>query len=230
MLRKIQERCQDYVRIFLYPNIMRDLLLAIVLSLCFLLGFDTAHLPIKHSYAAAKGYQELQEQLHLHIQNRNPFISELARRELIESILLKANDIHLPPFVKIKGQKVEAVYFLTALIEIESGFNPRAISPVGARGYMQIMPRTSRWMDRMQRTRVALDHLYDTDINITRGVDYLNYLIRKFKNLRLVCLAYNAGEGNLKKGVWVENYWKNISNTYEGLRRKAPLSLALLSK
>ena len=222
MVNKIQESYQHYIRVYLYPNIVRDLLLSVVLSFGFLLNFDTLHLSRKHiHYASAEKYQKLQEQLDSHIQKNNPFLNTRERKKLVETILLKANAIQLSPSIEIEGRPVQAVYFLTAMIQIESGFNSQALSPVGARGYMQIMPRTSKWIDRVQKTSIDLDHLYDTKINITRGIDYLNYLLRKLKDIRLVCLAYNAGEGNLKRGVWVESYWSRIANVYEELRKDA---------
>jgi transglycosylase-like protein with SLT domain len=74
-----------------------------------------------------------------------------------------------------------------AIIRVESDFNPRARSPLGARGLMQIMPGTAMLFG-------ARD-AYDPRQNITAGVRYLRTLHDRFGNdLPLVLAAYNAGE------------------------------------
>lgn len=81
---------------------------------------------------------------------------------------------------------------VAAVIEQESRFKPRARSHVGARGLMQLMPRTGRWMG-------ARD-LYDPEQNIDAGVKYIKYLDKVFKgDLRKTIAAYNAGEGNVRR-------------------------------
>ena len=81
---------------------------------------------------------------------------------------------------------------VAAVIEQESRFQKRAKSPVGARGLMQLMPRTGRWMG-------ARD-LYDPEQNIDAGVKYIKYLERRFNGDRkLIIAAYNGGEGNVQR-------------------------------
>jgi len=81
---------------------------------------------------------------------------------------------------------------VAAVIEQESRFKPRARSQVGARGLMQLMPRTGRWMG-------ARD-LYDPEQNIDAGVKYIKYLNERFDgDLRKTVAAYNAGEGNVER-------------------------------
>ncbi|MES2888921.1 MAG: lytic transglycosylase domain-containing protein [Pseudomonadota bacterium] len=78
---------------------------------------------------------------------------------------------------------------LLAVIHVESGFNPRAQSPKGAVGLMQVMPPTgARW-------GVSSD-LYNPIKNIGVGARYLRYLLDMFRgNTELALAAYNAGEG-----------------------------------
>jgi soluble lytic murein transglycosylase-like protein len=76
---------------------------------------------------------------------------------------------------------------LHALIHQESRFNPRATSPAGARGLMQLMPATA--------LRYGVRNIYDPGENIAGGSAYLRDLIDQFGSLPLALAAYNAGEG-----------------------------------
>jgi len=76
---------------------------------------------------------------------------------------------------------------LHAVISTESGYEPRAVSPKGAVGLMQVMPETGR--------RYGATDLADPTANIHAGARYLRDLMAMFnRDLRLVLAAYNAGE------------------------------------
>lgn len=76
---------------------------------------------------------------------------------------------------------------LKAVIEVESGFNARALSPKGAIGLMQVMPTTA--------ARYGQYDLYSPEQNIEVGARYLRDLLTMFGgNVRLAVAAYNAGE------------------------------------
>jgi soluble lytic murein transglycosylase len=85
---------------------------------------------------------------------------------------------------------------VSALIMAESDWNPRAFSPVGARGLMQLMPDTGRRMAQMLGTTVSSDEaLFDPTFNLKLGVAYLGTLSRRFGGkMPLVLASYNAGE------------------------------------
>lgn len=81
---------------------------------------------------------------------------------------------------------------VAAMVQQESRFKPRAKSPVGAMGLMQLMPRTGAWM--------GATNLYDPVDNVKAGTKYLKYLNKRFGgDETLIVAAYNGGEGNVKK-------------------------------
>ena len=92
-----------------------------------------------------------------------------------------------------------------AVIKVESGFRDQALSPMGARGIMQIMPETGRYLSEELlrvdgfKTRTFMpDHLDDPVLNIKLGVYYLDGLKKQFRNLHLALLAYNLGPGEIQ--------------------------------
>ena len=80
-----------------------------------------------------------------------------------------------------------------AVIKIESNFNPKAVSPKGAKGLMQLMPATAK--------RFGVTDAFDPEDNIRGGVKYLAFLFDEFgeQNLDLVLAGYNAGENAVHK-------------------------------
>ena len=95
--------------------------------------------------------------------------------------------------------------FLLAISRRESAFNPRARSPAGARGIMQLMPATSRLIaDRIRDRRPNAEELYRPEINIRLGAHHLARLMDRYgRNRALVAAAYNAGEGRVAR--WLED-------------------------
>jgi len=89
------------------------------------------------------------------------------------------------------------------IIFVESRFNLKALSPVGARGLMQVMPDTARYIS--QRTGILYEKkedLYDPFLSLTLGIYYLSYLRDKFENnLYLTLMAYNMGPNRIVKDI-----------------------------
>jgi len=86
-----------------------------------------------------------------------------------------------------------------AIIHAESAFRPNALSRVGAQGLMQLMPATAR--------RFGVSNAFDASQNIRGGVQYLSWLLKRFKgNLTLAAAGYNAGEGAVDRYKGVPPY------------------------
>ena len=107
-------------------------------------------------------------------------------------------------------------YLIFCVMEQESHFNSRAVSPMGARGLMQLMPGTA--------ARFGVRNVHDPAQNVRAGTRYLKELLRRFNDrVDLVLAGYNAGEGAVMKyGRRVppyretRNYVRRISAKYQG--------------
>jgi soluble lytic murein transglycosylase-like protein len=85
-----------------------------------------------------------------------------------------------------KAATIQAA-LVRAVIVVESGFNPRAVSKKGAIGLMQLQPATAK--------RYGVKDIYDPGENVRAGAHYLSDLLTRFNsNLELALAAYNAGE------------------------------------
>ena len=83
-------------------------------------------------------------------------------------------------------------YLVAAVVREESSYYPRATSPVGARGLMQLMPATARLM-------APTGDLEDPGFNIELGTRFLAGLMREFNDPRLALAAYNAGPNRVRQ-------------------------------
>jgi hypothetical protein len=104
-----------------------------------------------------------------------------------------ANAVPFGDLIHEKAMKYDVdPALVAAVVETESRFRAKAHSQVGARGLMQLMPRTGRWL--------GARNLYDPEQNVEAGAKYLNYLQKRFDgNLTKAIAAYNGGEGNVKR-------------------------------
>ena len=95
---------------------------------------------------------------------------------------------------------------LLALTRQESAFDPHAVSSVGARGLMQLMPGTARTVaTKMLQMPFVQSRLDDGDYNVTLGQAYMDSLLATFNGSYVLSIAaYNAGPGRVKQ--WVDQF------------------------
>jgi len=105
---------------------------------------------------------------------------------------------------------------LHAIAKVESNYNPRAVSPKGALGVMQLIPSTARL--------VGVSDPFDPRENIHGGARYLRYLLDKFGDLTLALAAYNAGPkaveayGGIPPYEETQRYVRSVLSLYQRLK------------
>lgn len=111
--------------------------------------------------------------------------------------------------VQVQAQQYQLdPLLLVAVMRVESGFDPRAVSPKGARGLMQLMPETAEWVAQMMGMETfEAEMLFEPEINLSMGAWYLAELRRVFNGETVLALAaYNGGRGNVSR--WLsEEAW-----------------------
>ncbi len=162
-----------------------------------------------------------------------PRIVDSAEATPASANAVPAGNLSIPEFVEATAKKYDVDPLLVhSVIQVESAYNSRAVSPKGAQGLMQLMPATAR--------RFGVSNSFDPRENIEGGVRYLKYLTSLFPDdLRLAIAAYNAGEA----AVWkynnrippypeTEQYVYLVGRRYgqavrDASRKKAPVEQAL---
>jgi soluble lytic murein transglycosylase len=108
------------------------------------------------------------------------------------------------PGIDVPTGRLERALML-AVTRQESGFDPEALSPAGARGLMQLMPATARMVARKLGADFADHRLTDPQYNIRLGSTYLADMIDTYGGHYVLALAaYNAGPGRVK--AWLGDY------------------------
>ncbi|EGC02916.1 lytic transglycosylase domain-containing protein [Ruminococcus albus] len=92
-----------------------------------------------------------------------------------------------------------------SVIKVESNFQPRATSNVGARGLMQLMSDAYDWVKfRLDDDSESFDDMYDPEINIKYGSYYLSFLMERYDgSIDLTAAAYHCGMGLVDS--WLED-------------------------
>lgn len=102
-----------------------------------------------------------------------------------------------------------------AVIQVESNFQPQAVSSAGAQGVMQIMPETQK--------DLGLSSPFDYRLNIEAGVRYLRMQYDRFRRVDLALAAYNAGPeavekyGGIPPYAETQNYVRKVLSIYRRL-------------
>ncbi len=108
------------------------------------------------------------------------------------SFLARTSTAEVKDLVETTAKNFEVSSALVdSVIQVESNYDPFAVSPKGAQGLMQLMPETAR--------RFGVKNTFDPKQNIEGGVRYLKFLQETFKDDRLAIAAYNAGEGAVER-------------------------------
>jgi hypothetical protein len=108
-----------------------------------------------------------------------------------------------------------------AIIQVESNYNPRARSPKGAMGLMQLIPATAG--------RYGVSDPFDIQQNISAGVNHLRYLLDRFEgDIPQSIAAYNAGENAVVRAGGIppidetRDYVRRVTNLYGSANRTWP--------
>ena len=128
------------------------------------------------------------------VQANRPDLLEKEAWDLAEVILSESSKYKLDPIL------------ILAVIDVESKFQFGAVSPAGARGIMQIMPATGKFLVESVRAlakeikveQFVPEHLDDPIVNIKLGTYYLHDLRKSFRNVNNALIAYNLGPTELR--------------------------------
>lgn len=120
------------------------------------------------------------------------------------------------PFVRVAAEKHGLdENLIHSIIQVESNYNPAAVSVKGAVGLMQLVPETA--------SQYGVQNVFDPQQNIDGGVRYLKDLFSRYRNdLRTVLAAYNAGPDAVKKHKGVPpfpetlRYIRKVLSVYNG--------------
>ena len=150
-------------------------------------------------------------------------LSSDATWQLAETILEESERYSLEPMLVV------------AVIKVESQFRYKAVSRVGARGLMQILP----WVGHSLAGQIELEDwegtnsLDDPETNIRVGVFYVAYLTERFKDIGVALTAYNRGPSAVSKKltgneVLPSSYARRVFSAYPRFRKARPQSPSFL--
>lgn len=115
----------------------------------------------------------------------------------------------LPPWAPSDGFQADRA-LIFGFMRQESAFEVRARSPVGARGLMQLMPRTASFIGRQRALSGSKKYvLFEPEFNMALGQRYLNFLLEDDVvdgDIFRLAVAYNAGPGNLRRWMRAVDY------------------------
>jgi len=156
------------------------------------------------------------------VKSHRPDIHDAEAWRVSEVILEESAKRHLDPMMVL------------AVIRVESGFQYATVSPMGARGIMQIMPGTGKFLTETLSDEYGLhpasfrpESLDDPLLNIRLGVYYLHDLNKQFRSLNLALLAYNAGPAEIKNRLekniaFSDEYATSVFDAYHSFKKSQP--------
>jgi soluble lytic murein transglycosylase-like protein len=129
------------------------------------------------------GPAALVERVDAQLEARIPQLDAPERRVLAQTIVAEASAARIDPLLVL------------ALIEVESAYDPAAMSERGAKGLMQLREPTMR--RELERHGLALEDPHDPIANVRAGVRYLRRLLDAFGREEVALMAYNAGPNRI---------------------------------
>jgi soluble lytic murein transglycosylase len=140
------------------------------------------------------------------------YAERLGRIDVAIAVAKKSIDVGMPlmihgyPLITLPPGGTAEHALLLAIVRTESAFDQEAMSGVGARGLMQLMPGTAALIARQLQLPYALDRLTsDGSYNLTLGRAYIEKLLDDFGgSYALAIAAYNAGPGRIRQ--WLHDY------------------------
>jgi len=146
------------------------------------------------------------------LEERMPDLDEEERVRLATAIAEEAEEARLDPLLVL------------AVIGVESGFDPEALSQRGAQGLMQLRPATMQ--REVERSRLEGDDPEDPVLNVRAGVRYYRRLLDAFRqNHDLALMAYNAGPQRISRLLREEG---GVPERYRGYPRRVHAELRRL--
>ncbi len=126
-------------------------------------------------------------------------------RKLAKVIVDECSTYELDPFL------------ILAVIQTESNFTPKAVSPRGAIGLMQVMPKTGEYVAKDKGISYkGISSLYDPFLNVKLGIHYLSFLADQFDSVENALAAYNYGPSKFANSKTLANntpkYVKKVLN------------------
>ncbi|MCD4715630.1 MAG: lytic transglycosylase domain-containing protein [Desulfobacterales bacterium] len=119
-------------------------------------------------------------------------LTPLPEKDFIKGLEQKPEQRFHPIILKAANRFQVDPALVKAIIMAESGYDPRAISKVGAKGLMQLMPATAE--------ELGVEDIFNPKHNINAGVGYFKKLLNRFDgDIKLALAAYNAGTGKVRQ-------------------------------
>lgn len=188
--------------------------IAVVLLLASVQAFGADLAILRNGFSIRHERREVVGQvtrLYLDTDNRSYVDIDTVQIERFETDMAPA--ISMAPPLPAKPQTLDEVIntisgrhhidpdLVNSVIHAESGFNPRAVSPKGARGLMQLMPQTA--------SRLGVSNSFDPRANVEGGTQYLSELLQRYNfDMVKALAAYNAGPGRVEQYRGVPPYYE----------------------
>jgi len=149
---------------------------------------------------------------------------------------------YLVDALRISENRQVDPFWTLAIMYTESHFDPSVKSIVDARGLMQIMPDTGKFLAQIMETPYIVNTPADLNrnsrMNIDMGVYYLNRLLERYRyNYTIATVAYNMGPGNIRtmmingRKIGVKNnYLTKVTAAYDVITEKARIHIAKMER